>query len=120
MFETDEFILTILMEDCVDDLNKYKKYKIIYSNKSFIIFTILYDCITYCNIDYLYTYAEFRFGGYATKLLQILDLFCIRHNIDEIRLDDDSDRFGMNNNIYLKNGFIYVENGHPEMIKNIA
>jgi hypothetical protein len=49
-------------------------------------------------------------NGYGTILLQelIKDIKELYRNIKTIELDDMTDRFRKNNNIYIKNGFNYI------------
>ena len=75
-----------------------------------------------CTITNLYVNILFRNRGIGTKLLK--KCFEISDEIVEFyELDDMTDRYNKKNNIYIKNGFYYVnvENGYavgPEMIKN--
>jgi GNAT superfamily N-acetyltransferase len=57
--------------------------------------------------------------GYGIKLLKYIIKLCKTLNIKKIILDDCSDRFNHNNNIYLKCGFKYLIKNHPEMVLHI-
>lgn len=69
-----------------------------------------------CIIKYILVKDGFRNRGFGTLLLKKLIEHCRECNINKIELDDMSDNFGKNNNIYLKNNFQYVKDGFPEMI----
>lgn len=58
--------------------------------------------------------------GCGTLLLYAVILYAY-HNFDveNITLDDMSDRFGMQNNIYIKLGMKYIEPCMPEMIGSV-
>jgi GNAT superfamily N-acetyltransferase len=69
----------------------------------------------YCTIQYLFTMKQYRNMGYATRLLLHLKQYCKSNNIKIIRLDDCSDNFNKQNNLYVQNGFNYIVQGYPEM-----
>ena len=58
--------------------------------------------------------------GCGTILLQALFHKAYQYGKKYIILDDCSDRFGKPDNIYIKNGFVYVNQGEPEMYKEIT
>jgi GNAT superfamily N-acetyltransferase len=68
-----------------------------------------------CTILSLYTEKPFRNKGYATYLLKYAIDYCRSKGVHRIVLDDCSDNFKKQNNIYLKCGFRYVEDDLPEM-----
>lgn len=69
------------------------------------------DChIISININNIY-----QNKGNGTTLLYNLIKYCKNNNIKTIFLDDMSDRFNQQHNIYLKFGFTYIEYGFPEM-----
>ena len=59
---------------------------------------------------------EWRGQGYGTLLLKNIIEYCKECNINKIELDDMSDNFNKKNNIYVKNGFKYIQKGYPEMV----
>jgi hypothetical protein len=63
------------------------------------------------------TKTELRGLGYATILLKIMINEAYKLKCKTITLDDASDMFQKQNNIYLKLGFEYINKGQPEMIK---
>lgn len=69
------------------------------------------------NVNSLYTFEGYRDKGYATILLNWLFLEVKYKGYKTITLDDCTDLFRKPNNIYLVNGFKYIEEGYPEMIK---
>jgi GNAT superfamily N-acetyltransferase len=73
-----------------------------------------------CHIGSLVTDQNYRNMGYATKLLEMIKQICLDSNIRTITLDDCSDNFNTKNNVYVKNGFSYVDEGFPEMIFRFA
>ena len=58
---------------------------------------------------------EMRNRGIGSQLLSRMKIFCRNTGIIKIELDDMSDNFLKNNNIYIKNGFKYKKNTFPEM-----
>ena len=68
-----------------------------------------------CIIISLYTEELFEGKGYGTLLLKLVENFATRNKVSKIIVDDCSDRFGQEKNIYVKFGFKYVVPGHPEM-----
>jgi GNAT superfamily N-acetyltransferase len=60
-----------------------------------------------------------RGQGVGTLLLDWAVEQARRSGVRRLALDDVSDRFGRHNNLYLKAGFRYVEDGYPEMIKDL-
>ena len=74
------------------------------------------DSSNVLNITDLYVKHEYRNQSYGTKLLeQAIQLARDRH-CECITLDDCSDRFKSNHNIYIKLGFKYIDLNFPEMI----
>ncbi len=80
-------------------------------------------------ILYLYVSKEIRKLGYGTKLMNKLfsiiqeEIICNQFDKIIVKLDDVSDKFGLEDNLYKNFGFEYInldENGvpvDPEMIK---
>ena len=68
-----------------------------------------------CMIINLHTIEKHRGYGYGYKILEYIKRICIERNIQTIELDDCTDLFGQDNNIYLKAGFKYKEENQPEM-----
>ena len=66
-------------------------------------------------ITNLFTKIEFRGNKYASKLLNSALYEARLNNCKYITLTDCTDLFNNHKNIYLKNGFSYVEEGSPEM-----
>ena len=69
------------------------------------------------SVTSLHTFEGYRDKGYATILLNWLFLEVKSKGCKTITLDDCTDLFRKPNNIYLVNGFKYIEEGYPEMIK---
>lgn len=69
------------------------------------------------SITSLYTFEGYRGKGYATVLLNWLFDEVKSKGYKTINVDDCTDLFRKPNNIYLVNGFKYIEEGYPEMIK---
>ena len=69
-----------------------------------------------CYIRNLLTLCQHRGKGYANKLIMFLKNYCQNTRINEIRLDDCSQKFRCIDNIYIKNGFRYEHDYGPEMI----
>ena len=63
------------------------------------------------------TKEECRGMGFASLLLKRIIKEAYKLHCKNITLDDASDLFGKTNNIYLKHGFEYINEGQPEMIK---
>ena len=57
--------------------------------------------------------------GYATRLLKFAINKSIKKGLYIIELDDMSDNFRKQHNIYVKHGFGYVSDHGPEMIKKL-
>lgn len=66
------------------------------------------------------TREEYRGLGFASLLLRTMIKEAYKLHCKSITLDDASDLFGKINNIYLKHGFKYVNEGQPEMIKYLV
>jgi GNAT superfamily N-acetyltransferase len=67
----------------------------------------------------LNTLPEYRRQGYATQLIRRAIWEARRNGCTKIKLDDCSDGFNTEHNIYLKTGFTYRQKGLPEMILNL-
>ena len=67
----------------------------------------------------LHTFEGYRDKGYATVLLNWLFDEVKSKGYKTINVDDFTDLFRKPNNIYLVNGFKYIEEGYPEMIKHL-
>ena len=65
----------------------------------------------------LYTFEGYKGKGYATTLLNWLFDEVKSKGYKTVKVDDCTDLFRKPNNIYLVNGFKYIEEGYPEMIK---
>jgi GNAT superfamily N-acetyltransferase len=93
---------------------EYKKFKNNKNNIPYIYY--IYDN-DIANLIYLYTNKNNRNKGYATKLLKKSIKILKNMNIKKIELDDMSDNNWSEHNIYIKNGFSYINNfPEPEMI----
>ncbi len=90
---------------------KYENYYNLRQSKCFI------NAI--CTIGYIGTTKTYRNKGYATEIIKYIKKYCYENKIKIITLDDCSDNFNKENNIYLKNGFQYIESGFPEMYFNV-
>lgn len=66
------------------------------------------------------TREEYRGNGFASLLLKKMIKESYKIGCKSITLDDASDLFGKSDNIYLKHGFEYVNEGQPEMIKYLV
>lgn len=65
----------------------------------------------------LMTQENMRGQGYATRLLQsAIKLAHETLTVDYISVDDCTDNFRKDHNIYINNGFKYVEKFYPEMV----
>jgi ribosomal protein S18 acetylase RimI-like enzyme len=70
-----------------------------------------------CNIIYLETNKKYKNRGYASYLIQCIIKKMRKNKIKKIFLDDMSLNAREKNNIYIKNGFKYInEYPEPEMI----
>jgi GNAT superfamily N-acetyltransferase len=68
-------------------------------------------------ITSLYTFEGYKGKGYSTTLLNWLFDEVKYKGYKTITLDDCTDLFRKTTNIYLVNGFEYIKEGYPEMIK---
>ena len=73
-----------------------------------------------CIITSLYVHTQYRGRGIATSLLfelkkMVMNRLNVFHNIRTFTLTDSSDRFRKDDNLYKKIGFVYDEEGLPEM-----
>lgn len=62
---------------------------------------------------------DYRYKGYASQLIRRAIWEARRNGCTHIRLDDCTDAFNSDHNIYIKNGFTYERSGLPEMILNL-
>lgn len=69
-----------------------------------------------CNILNIFINEKYRNMGYGTYILNYIKKFCIERNVKKITLDDCSDNFNKENNLYIKYGFKYINKNYPEMI----
>jgi len=102
-------------DDICSSLNAYlieeyphelRNGKIFYTNKYIIL----------CS---LYVDKSYRNDGIGSLLLNQLIEFAKNQRITQIMLDDMTDRYRKQHNIYLKHGFKYINEFGPEMIKYI-
>lgn len=70
----------------------------------------------YLYISTLHTKQKYRGLKYASTLLKRVIYEAKRNKCKYIKLMDHSDLFNQENNIYLKHGFNYMNQGQPEMI----
>ena len=89
----------------------YNNYNEIISNAS-IISTEIKNTFTLLT---LHTEVLYRGNGCATKILKHIIEYCKLYTIKKLILDDCTDNFNMNNNIYINCGFKYIEKNLPEM-----
>ena len=80
-----------------------------------------YRAYSSIEITSLVTNPKFHNQGLASTLLQHLSEFVgsVPGFFNSIRVTDSSDKFNQSRNVYLKNGFNYLEDGFPEMYKTI-
>ena len=72
-------------------------------------------------IQECYVKKEYRNQGYATRLLAFVKDYALKNVFACITLDDATNRFGKPNNIYIKNGFEYIDASEgPEMVYCIS
>ena len=71
------------------------------------------------SVTSLHTFEGYRGKGYATVLLNWLFDIVKYKGYNTITLDDCTELFRKPNNIYLTNGFEYIEEGYPEMSKHL-
>ena len=64
------------------------------------------------------TFPNYTRKGYGTQLIRRALWEARRNGCSYVKLDDFSDGFGTDRNIYVKNGFKYEHDGFPEMILN--
>lgn len=71
-------------------------------------------------ITNLFTQPNSRGKGYGTLLLRKIIFQCtLKDYIKYITVDDMSDNYRSEHNIYLKHGFRYIADTGPEMILNL-
>ena len=63
----------------------------------------------------LYTHPQYRGLKYASALLNRAKYEAKKNKCKMIKLMDHTDYFNQENNIYLKHGFHYIDDGQPEM-----
>ena len=67
-------------------------------------------------IKWFTTHQKYRRKGMGDYLLKRVIRYAKENNIKKIELDDMTDRMFKKDNIYLKNGFVYLADGEPEMV----
>ena len=72
-----------------------------------------------CHIEFILINDGYKNNGYGTYLLNKLFEYCKNNNINSITLEDCSDRCFIDRNIYINNGFKYIDKYSGEMIKYI-
>jgi len=92
------------------DLIRLKK-KCIVAWTSLIIYTDNSSTVTWIE-----THKEYRNKSHATQLLKHIINYCKNNSIVKIQLDDMTNNYRKDNNLYIKAGFEYVDNSGPEMI----
>lgn len=70
-------------------------------------------------LTWIKTNNEYQKKGYASKLINHMINYCRDSQISEINLDDMTDNYRKDNNLYLKNGFKYVDDNGPEMFLSL-
>jgi uncharacterized protein (UPF0248 family) len=89
------------------------------------------NTISYCKyyLDYIgknttildiYTIANYRNKRYASYILNYIIRKSKKNYFKTISLDDMTHRFNLDKNLYINNGFEYLEKGFPEMIYTIV
>jgi len=108
-----------------------KVYSGIPTNRIVEIRDIDNNTISYCKyyLDYIgkntiivdiNTIVHYRNLGYASYILNYIIRKSKRNYFKTISLDDMSDRSNLDKNLYINNGFKYLEKGFPEMIYTIV
>ena len=69
----------------------------------------------YLYIATLYTHPQYRGLKYASTLLNRAKYEATKNKCKMIKLMDHTDLFNQENNIYLKHGFNYIDEGQPDM-----
>jgi ribosomal protein S18 acetylase RimI-like enzyme len=64
-------------------------------------------------ITWIKTKKENRNNGYASKLLHHIIEYCKKIKVSEINLDDMTDNYRKNNNLYIKHGFTHANDYGP-------
>jgi len=72
-----------------------------------------------CNITLFKIKKHFQNKKHGTRLLQYYIQLCKDSNVKHIELDDMTDNYRKNNNIYIKVGFVYINDDGPEMRLNL-
>jgi len=93
----------------------------LYFNIENIANAVIYIINDKCIVLSIHTNVNYRNKGYATKLLNEIKNYLIKNNsnINKITLDDCTDNFNTKDNLYLKFGFKYINDGESEMEFNI-
>ena len=68
------------------------------------------------SIGFIWIPEHLRGQGRATTLLEYIKKFGNDLGVYSINLDDCTDMFCKKTNLYIRSGFSYVSEGHPEMI----
>jgi ribosomal protein S18 acetylase RimI-like enzyme len=67
-------------------------------------------------LTWIKTQKENRKKGYASTLLYHMIEYCRQYGFSEINLDDMTDNYRKDNNLYIKHGFKYLDDNGPEMV----
>jgi hypothetical protein len=102
-----------------NDIQYSDAYCTITYNSSITTRTQTYYDNAVCRIQHIFTNENMRNCGYATTILNVIINKCKKENIHLIVLDDCTDNFNKQNNIYVKVGFTYIMLGYPEMIYRV-
>jgi len=101
----------------IDELNNFINLKQV----NFVsLLEIIWD-FNEKNIGIIFIQTNFnhRNKGYGSLLIIMSCIIAERFGLDTIELDDASDNFKKQKNLYTNLSFKYVENGSPEMIGSI-
>ena len=90
-------------------------FSTIYSKIEYVIDQTNHNCII-INFE---TVEKYRNMGHGINLLTKFINYMKLLGISTILLDDCSDNFNSQNNIYIKCGFLYIIEGFPEMILSL-
>lgn len=127
-YNIDENVkLTYVTHNYFSSTNLSKYFKLQYNDDSELDFILIFEnehklrnkiyySNIYCYISSLKTHETKMHNGYALKLLSVLIDLCKQNNIQTIKLEDMTDNYKQENNIYSKLGFNYVCDNNPEMI----
>jgi GNAT superfamily N-acetyltransferase len=103
---TNTLLLTLCLTDCIEPVDT-----------SFLeVFLNVEEGSAH--IMNLLTVEPYLGNGYASKLLNHLIDNVLKKDgqYNSLTVDDMSDRFMQNHNIYIKHGFTYLVDGLPEMV----